>query len=133
MKNIKMFEEYHDDHASHDGHHEGEMKNYMFFQNLKTIKNSIEELINMDPKKVDAILDNGHGWALDHIATSVDDIEEVYHFLMNRDEEEAAPMPAMEEPEVVIVNQDEFETEEDDDSEDEDSDDDDSDEESGEE
>jgi hypothetical protein len=59
------------------------MQNYMFFQNLHTLKNAIEELIELDPVKVDGILADGHGWALDHIATSVDDVEEVYHFLSN--------------------------------------------------
>ena len=84
MKNIKFFEDFNSEvpsqeiHESHD-----EMQNYMFFQNLNTIKNAIEELMELDPAKVDAILTDGHGWALDHIATSVDDIEEVYHFLTN--------------------------------------------------
>lgn len=55
--------------------------NYMFWQNLKTMKGAIDELLSMDESKVDAILSNGHGWALDHIATSADDIEEVYHFI----------------------------------------------------
>ena len=32
---------------------------------------------------VDMILSNGHDWASDHIATSKDDIEEVYNFLKN--------------------------------------------------
>jgi hypothetical protein len=32
---------------------------------------------------VDSILSNGHGWAIDHIATAADDMEEVYHFLAN--------------------------------------------------
>jgi hypothetical protein len=84
MKNIKFFEDFNSEVPSqeiHEGH--GEMQNYMFFQNLHTIKNAIEELIELDPSKVDAILADGHGWALDHIATSVDDIEEVYHFLSN--------------------------------------------------
>jgi hypothetical protein len=40
-------------------------------------------MMELDPVKVDAILTDGHGWALDHIATSVDDVEEVYHFLSN--------------------------------------------------
>lgn len=84
MKNIKFFEDFNSEAPSneiHEGH--GEMQNYMFFQNLHTIKNSIEELLELDSAKVDAILTDGHGWALDHIATSVDDIEEVYHFLSN--------------------------------------------------
>jgi hypothetical protein len=34
-------------------------------------------------EKVDMILTNGHAWANDHITTSADDIEEVYHFMKN--------------------------------------------------
>jgi hypothetical protein len=55
--------------------------NYMFWQNLKTIVHAANELLNMDCDKVDALLSDGHGWALDHIATSADDVEEVYHFV----------------------------------------------------
>lgn len=57
--------------------------NYMFLGNLKTIKRLIDELIQMDPVKVDSILKDGHDWAVDHIATSVDDIQEVHNFLKN--------------------------------------------------
>jgi len=60
---------------------EHENENYMFFQNLKTIHHAIGELLNMDPQKVDSLLSNGHAWAVDHISTSADDVEEVYHFL----------------------------------------------------
>lgn len=59
------------------------LKNYMFFGNLKTIKNHAEEILMMDPTVVDGILQNGHNWAVDHIATSKDDIEEVANFLKN--------------------------------------------------
>jgi hypothetical protein len=55
----------------------------MFFQNLMTIKDAIEDLLQMDREKVDMVLTNGHAWATDHLATSVDDVEEVYHFLKN--------------------------------------------------
>ena len=58
-----------------------EMINYMFFQNLKTIHHAISDLLEMDPHKVDQMLNNGHAWAVDHIASSADDVEEVYHFL----------------------------------------------------
>lgn len=60
--------------------------NYMFFANLKTLKHAIDEMLAMDKSKVDQILEDGHGWAIDHIATSTDDVEEVYHFLTNKDE-----------------------------------------------
>lgn len=56
-------------------------KNYMFWQNLKTMKHSIEELLKMSQDDVDTLLENGHAWAVDHIATSSDDVEEVYHFI----------------------------------------------------
>lgn len=58
-----------------------ESNNYMFWQNLKTMVHAASELLNMDYNQVDALLSDGHGWALDHIATSADDVEEVYHFI----------------------------------------------------
>jgi hypothetical protein len=67
-----------------------ESNNYMFWQNLKTMHESISHLLEMNCDEVDALLSDGHGWALDHIATSADDVEEVYHFISNnlsKDEE----------------------------------------------
>lgn len=61
-----------------------EPKNYMFFSNLRVIKNNVEQILAMDPKEIDALLEDGHGWAVDHIATSKDDIEEVYGWLIGR-------------------------------------------------
>jgi hypothetical protein len=61
-----------------------EKDNYMFFQNLKTIKQAVDEMLAMDSNTVDMILSNGHDWANDHIATSKDDVEEVYNFLSNK-------------------------------------------------
>ena len=61
-----------------------DMKNYMFFQNLMSMKESIEKMLALDPHKVDELLENGHGWATDHIATSKDDTEEVCGFLCNK-------------------------------------------------
>ena len=57
--------------------------NYMFFSSIKTILHASSELLEMDENLIDSILSNGHGWALDHIATAADDMEEVYHFLAN--------------------------------------------------
>ena len=59
-----------------------DLGNYLFFQNLKTIKQMVDELLKLDEKMVDGILASGHDWAEDHIATSKDDIEEVHNFLM---------------------------------------------------
>jgi len=56
-------------------------KHYMFFSNLKVIKSMVEEMLSMDASQVDALLDDGHDWASDHIATSKDDVEEVHQWL----------------------------------------------------
>ena len=77
--------------GGHEEHEEeGEMmyenhesNNYMFWSSLKTIHHAAGEILSMNCDAVDAILSDGHGWALDHIATSNDDMEEVYHFLAN--------------------------------------------------
>lgn len=60
---------------------EVENANYMFFSNLKQIHRMAEEILGMDKSAVDEILTNGHAWAVDHIATSKDDIEEVYNWI----------------------------------------------------
>jgi hypothetical protein len=58
--------------------------NYMFFANLRAIKRLVDEMLLADEHAVDQMLTNGHNWALDHIATSKDDVEEVHGFLMDR-------------------------------------------------
>ena len=68
--------------------HDGGTQNYMFFSNLKTIKRLVDEMLEMDEAEVDTMLTNGHNWALDHIATSKDDVEEVFNFLAGHDDEE---------------------------------------------
>ena len=89
MKNlIKTFESF--DHNSelgnpeieHESHHK--VNHYMFLGNLETIKRYVDAMLEMDPTAVNELLDNGHDWAADHIATSKDDIEEVANFLMNK-------------------------------------------------
>jgi hypothetical protein len=64
-----------------------EHQNYMFFANIQNIKRMCDEILEMDADSVDKILSDGHNWALDHISTSKDDMEEVYGFLMTHDAE----------------------------------------------
>lgn len=64
-----------------EGENEGESNNYMFWSNLKGIHDDVVEILNMDNSKVDALMADGHQWAFEHVVTSKDDIEEVYHFL----------------------------------------------------
>lgn len=78
MKHIKLYENFED-----DVHKDNELKNYMFFQNLMTIRDAADAILAMDKEVVDSILEDGHAWASDHIATSKDDVEEVAGFLKN--------------------------------------------------
>ena len=55
-------------------------KNYMFFQNIKNVCMMCQEILEMDTNQIDEMLGE-HPWAVDHVATSKDDIEEVYGFL----------------------------------------------------
>ena len=59
--------------------------NYMFFRNLQTIKAAVDSILQMDPNEVDQMLSAGHDWAVDHIATAKDDVEEVIGFLTTSD------------------------------------------------
>lgn len=61
--------------------HSDGIDNYMFFSNLGQMKEQIEMMLSMDKDMVDQILNDGHSWAVDHISTSKDDVEEVYNFL----------------------------------------------------
>ena len=65
-----------------------EQQNYMFFQNLHTIKRMVEKMMEMNPEQVDNLLSSGHAWAVDHIATSTDDVSEVATWLCNELDEE---------------------------------------------
>jgi len=62
-----------------------ETNNYMFFGNLKTLKRLVDKMLEMNESEVDTILSE-HNWALDHIATSKDDVEEVFNFLAGHNE-----------------------------------------------
>jgi hypothetical protein len=66
-----------------------ETNNYMFFGNLQTIKRLVDEMLEMDETELDAILSE-HNWALDHIATSKDDVEEVFNFLAGHESPKSA-------------------------------------------
>lgn len=59
-------------------------ESYMFFGNLQTIKRAVDALLEMDPHAIDEILNNGHDWAADHVATSKDDLQEVADFFINK-------------------------------------------------
>ena len=67
---------------------EERLTNYMFFSNLKNIMSMCEEILAMNDEEVDTKLTEGHAWAVDHVATSTDDINEVYNFLKGDEDED---------------------------------------------
>lgn len=56
---------------------------YMFFGNLEQIRRQAGLLLDMDEEELEKILENGHDWAQDHIATAKESIDQVFDFLMN--------------------------------------------------
>ena len=77
-------------------------KNYMFFQNLATVKHYVDEVMAMDKAAIDNILSEGHDWASDHLATAKDDVEEVTNFLRNEIQMSQASMQAPDHDEMAI-------------------------------
>lgn len=51
--------------------------NYMVKANLERIKKQVDSLLQLD----DSILENIEPWAIDHLTTSADDIQEVFNHL----------------------------------------------------
>jgi hypothetical protein len=62
-----------------------ETDRYMFFSNLEQIHRQTGILLEKDPEMISNILENGHDWAQDHIATSKESIDQVFDFLMNEE------------------------------------------------
>jgi len=63
---------------------EHDSNEYMFFQNLMQIQKDVEAILSMDKSAVSKLLNDGHAWAVDHISTSKDDIEEVTNWLSSK-------------------------------------------------
>lgn len=63
----------------------GETENYMLLQNLKRIIQQSQEILDLPVDELDERM-LGHQWAVDHISTAADDVDEVNTFLMHRDE-----------------------------------------------
>jgi hypothetical protein len=64
---------------------EPETDRYMFFSNLEQIHRQMGILLEKDPEMIHSILENGHDWAQDHIATAKESIDQVFDFIMNEE------------------------------------------------
>lgn len=78
---------------------EQENDRYMFFSNLEQIHRQTGLLLEMDENELHEILENGHDWAQDHIATAKESIDQVFDFLMNETKGDDDMM--MDEPEIM--------------------------------
>ena len=86
-KIIESFDEFMGDMDHKIEHHE--LTSYMFFENLKTIKKEVGELLEFDEMDIDTVLIDGHNWAEDHISSAKELVEQVYDFLSNQVNESA--------------------------------------------
>ena len=64
--------------------HEKNNDRYMFFSNLEQIHRQTEILLQENEEQIHSILENGHDWAQDHIATAKESIDQVFDFIMNK-------------------------------------------------
>ena len=74
---------------------------YTFFSNLEQMSRQSAILLALDESKVRELLDNGHDWAQDHIATSKESVDQVFDFIMNEMESPEMTEPEMTEPEMT--------------------------------
>jgi hypothetical protein len=70
------------------GDEEGNPTRYMFFSNLEQMRRQADLLLDLDEGQIEAILNSGHDWAADHIATAKESFDQVFDFLMNETEED---------------------------------------------
>ena len=68
---------------------EVEVENYMFFSNLQQMKRQIEMMLDMDPEKINEIIQNGHDWADDHISEAKTNVDQVFDFFKNEMDKES--------------------------------------------
>ena len=64
---------------------------YMFFSNLEQIHRQTGLLLERNEEEINQVLENGHDWAQDHIATAKESIDQVFDFLMNEEKGDGEP------------------------------------------
>ena len=68
-----------------------ELNNYMFFENLHNIKRCIDDVLKMNHKEIDALLEE-HNWATDHISGASLSVQRVCSFIKNEIKKEPIDM-----------------------------------------
>ena len=99
MKNTVRLSEYQLINLIRKSIKEQENDRYMFFSNLEQIHRQTGLMLEMDENELHEILENGHDWAQDHIATAKESIDQVFDFFMNETKGDDDMM--MDEPEIM--------------------------------
>ncbi len=86
--------------------HAYESTRYMFFSNLAQIRRQTELLMDFDEDMINSLLENGHDWAQDHIATAKESIDQVFDFIMNEVEDDGDDFEEWSKPMEVEPNTD---------------------------
>jgi hypothetical protein len=66
-------------------------RNYMFFSNLHSMRNHIDQMLEMDESMLDNILTE-HDWASDHISVAGENVEHVFNFVSSHTDSEEDSM-----------------------------------------
>lgn len=74
---------------------------YMFFSNLEQIHRQTGLMLDMDEDELYNILENGHDWAQDHIATAKESIDQVFDFFMNETKDHDSEMSDYDDMDVM--------------------------------
>jgi uncharacterized protein YcbK (DUF882 family) len=71
-----------------------ELNNYMFFENLHIIKRCIHDVLKMNHKEIDVLLED-HDWASDHVSGASTSIQRVCSLIKNLIKKEPIDMENM--------------------------------------
>lgn len=92
------------DTMGNEDHHNGR---YMFFAGLEQIKAQCEQLLSMDHNEIEQVLDGGHDWAQDHIATAKESIDQVFDFFSGESQDDNGMEPGGDDDKEMITGDEE--------------------------
>jgi hypothetical protein len=78
LENLDTFEEFETETQTGTDH----STSYMFFNNLELIHKFVQEMLTYDEEVVNAILDDGHNWAEDHMSVAKEAISHVRNYFV---------------------------------------------------
>lgn len=65
-----------------------DVENYMFFNNLESMRDMIDEIMSLDKNQLDRMLSAEHDWASDHISSAQENVQQVHSWLASKNNEE---------------------------------------------